>query len=90
MRVSRSLCVALSLCLMPAAAWGLAPWLLSLIGFSVLMLKASLFIFVFMWIRWTIPRFRFDQLMKLGWRTLIPLALLNMVLTAAIVLWLRS
>jgi NADH-quinone oxidoreductase subunit H len=72
------------------ADWGIADHWLSLIGFSVLMLKASFFIFVFMWIRWTIPRFRFDQLMKLGWRTLIPLALLNMVLTAAIVLWLRK
>ncbi|MFC0775309.1 NADH-quinone oxidoreductase subunit NuoH [Terrimonas sp. R1] len=71
------------------ASWGLAPWLLSLIGFSVLMIKASLFIFLFMWIRWTIPRFRFDQLMKLGWRTLIPLALVNMILTAAVVLWLK-
>ncbi len=72
------------------ASWDLAPWLLSLIGFSVLMIKASLFIFLFMWIRWTIPRFRFDQLMALGWRKLIPLALFNMVLTAAIILWLRS
>ncbi len=72
------------------ASWGLAPWLLSLIGFSVLMLKATLFIFLFMWIRWTIPRFRFDQLMKLGWRKLIPLALFNMILTAAIVLWLKG
>ena len=72
------------------ASWGIAPWLLSLIGFSVLMIKATFFIFVFMWIRWTIPRFRFDQLMKLGWKTLIPLALFNMVLTAAIVLWLKG
>lgn len=72
------------------ANWGLAPWLLSLIGFSVLMLKATFFIFCFMWIRWTIPRFRFDQLMKLGWRKLIPLALFNMILTAAIVLWLKG
>ncbi|MEI9946157.1 MAG: NADH-quinone oxidoreductase subunit NuoH [Chitinophagaceae bacterium] len=72
------------------ASWGLAPWLLSLIGFSVLMIKAWTFIFIFMWIRWTIPRFRYDQLMKLGWRTLIPLALLNMILTAAVVLWLKK
>jgi NADH-quinone oxidoreductase subunit H len=72
------------------ASWNIAPWLLSLIGFSVLMIKACWFIFLFMWIRWTIPRFRYDQLMKLGWRTLIPLALVNMVLTAAIVLWLKK
>ena len=62
------------------ASWGLAPWLLSLIGFVVLMTKAWLFIFLFMWIRWTIPRFRYDQLMNLGWKKLIPLALINMIL----------
>jgi NADH-quinone oxidoreductase subunit H len=44
------------------------------------------FIFVFMWIRWTLPRFRYDQLMHLGWKSLIPLAILNMVLTGAAVL----
>ncbi|HKO79322.1 MAG TPA: NADH-quinone oxidoreductase subunit NuoH [Chitinophagaceae bacterium] len=72
------------------ASWGLNQNLLAIIGFVVLMAKAFFFIFVFMWIRWTIPRFRFDQLMKLGWRTLIPLALFNMVLTAAVMLWLKK
>lgn len=72
------------------ASWGLHPNLLAFIGFSVLMIKAWIFIFIFMWIRWTIPRFRYDQLMRLGWKTLIPLALVNMVVTAAVILWLRK
>jgi NADH-quinone oxidoreductase subunit H len=71
------------------AAWG-AHWWVGLISFSVLMLKAFMFIFLFMWIRWTIPRFRFDQLMNLGWKGLLPLALVNMLITAAVVLWLNT
>jgi len=48
--------------------------------------KVAFFIFFFMWVRWTIPRFRYDQLMNLGWKGMIPLALLNMVITGFIVL----
>lgn len=70
--------------------WGWAPWALSLLGFVVLMFKAWGFILLFMWIRWTIPRFRYDQLMNLGWKKLIPLALINMIITAAVVLWLKK
>jgi len=72
------------------ASWGLSPWLMSLISFSVFMIKISLFLFVFLWIRWTIPRFRYDQLMNLGWKKLIPLALLNMIISAAVMLWLNK
>ncbi len=67
---------------------GWHPNLIALLGFFMLMAKAFFFVFVFMWIRWTIPRFRYDQLMKLGWTRLIPLALVNLLLTAAIALWL--
>jgi NADH-quinone oxidoreductase subunit H len=44
------------------------------------------FLFLFMWVRWTIPRFRYDQLMHLGWKILIPLALFNMMITGALIL----
>ena len=47
--------------------------------------KIFFFIFVFMWIRWTIPRFRFDQLMHLGWKTLIPIAIINMLITGLVI-----
>ncbi|MES2776614.1 MAG: NADH-quinone oxidoreductase subunit NuoH [Bacteroidota bacterium] len=63
-------------------------WWVALLGFACLMGKTIFFVFVFMWVRWTIPRFRYDQLMNLGWKSMIPLALLNMVITGvAILLW---
>lgn len=71
------------------ANWG-DHWWVGLIGFAVLMTKALFFVFVFMWIRWTIPRFRYDQLMNLGWKALIPLSLVNMVITAIVSLLLSK
>jgi len=58
----------------------------ALVGVGTLLLKIVVFIFIFMWIRWTIPRFRYDQLMNLGWKSLIPLALVNMLITGAWIL----
>lgn len=72
------------------ASWGLSSFWMSFISFSVMMAKISFFIFVFLWIRWTIPRFRYDQLMNLGWKKLIPLALVNMIITAAVLLLLKK
>jgi NADH-quinone oxidoreductase subunit H len=63
-----------------------APNIAALIGVGTLLIKIVLFIFLFMWIRWTIPRFRYDQLMNLGWKTMIPLALFNLLLTGAVIL----
>ena len=48
--------------------------------------KIICFLLLFMWVRWTIPRFRYDQLMNLGWKILIPLALFNMVITGGLIL----
>lgn len=57
--------------------------ILSIVAF---LSKVFFGIFVFMWIRWTLPRFRYDQLMHLGWKTLIPLALVNLLVTGAMIL----
>lgn len=59
---------------------------ITIIGVIVFFLKIFGFIFFFMWVRWTLPRFRYDQLMHLGWKILIPLAITNIVLTGVITL----
>jgi NADH-quinone oxidoreductase subunit H len=56
----------------------------ALVGFSVLMAKVAAFMFLFVWVRWTFPRFRFDQLLKLGWKVLLPLAIANLIVIAAL------
>nr|WP_295869998.1 NADH-quinone oxidoreductase subunit NuoH [uncultured Chitinophaga sp.] len=66
---------------------GVSPNLLTILGFLALFIKILVFIFFFMWVRWTVPRFRYDQLMRLGWKVMIPLALVNMLITGAIVLF---
>jgi NADH-quinone oxidoreductase subunit H len=58
-----------------------------LLGVGALIGKALFFVFVFMWVRWTLPRFRYDQLMGLGWTGLIPLSMFNVVLTGASMLF---
>lgn len=58
--------------------------LVALVQFAVWFAKVSFFLIIFVWVRWTLPRFRFDQLLGLAWGSLIPLALLNLIATAVV------
>jgi NADH-quinone oxidoreductase subunit H len=58
----------------------------NILGIGVLFVKICCFIFFYMWVRWTIPRFRYDQLMNLGWKILIPLSIINIVITGICIL----
>jgi NADH-quinone oxidoreductase subunit H len=55
----------------------------------IFLLKICVLLTVFIWVRWMFPRFRYDQLMDLGWRRFVPLALVNILITA-VWLWLKS
>jgi len=68
---------------------GLDQNLITIIGTLFFFAKITFFIFFFMWIRWTIPRFRYDQLMNLGWKMLLPLAVANIFLTGLIKILLK-
>lgn len=74
----------------PGINWVTENWgenVAGILSILAIMAKAIIGILIFMWIRWTIPRFRYDQLMHLGWKTLIPLALINLVITGAVILF---
>jgi len=62
--------------------WAGAPWWIQLPTF---LLKAGFFLFLFLWVRWTLPRFRFDQLMGLSWKVMLPAAILNIFIYGAFV-----
>jgi NADH-quinone oxidoreductase subunit H len=73
----------------PGMGWALEHWgvnIANVIGIGALFAKLCFFIFFFMWIRWTIPRFRYDQLMNLGWKILIPLSIFNIIITGIVLL----
>ncbi len=65
------------------------PNILSMVGTLFLFAKIFFFIFFFMWIRWTLPRFRYDQLMNIGWKKLIPLSIANIFITG-FVMWMMG
>ena len=66
------------------------PWWLGLIHIGTFLAKVIAFILFFIWVRWTLPRFRYDQLMKLGWIIFFELALLNIFITAGILILTRD
>lgn len=58
---------------------------LAILGTLVFFAKTFFFVFVFMWIRWTLPRFRYDQLMHIGWKKMIPIAMINLLITGVVI-----
>jgi NADH-quinone oxidoreductase subunit H len=56
-------------------------------GWIWFVIKLAVLLFIYLWLRWTLPRFRYDQLMSFGWKVLLPLATVNLLATAAGVLY---
>lgn len=67
-------------------SFGFAQWLVVLISIGSFCFKMVLILFFFLWVRWSIPRFKYDQLMSLGWKVMFPLSLLNIIWVAAIIM----
>ena len=79
--------------LYPGMDWVTENWgvnIANILAFCSLFAKTLFFIFFYLWVRWTIPRFRYDQLMKLGWKILLPLAFINLFIVGAVTLWWNS
>jgi NADH-quinone oxidoreductase subunit H len=66
----------------------LGPFLPGWLAWIWFMIKVLAILFFYVWMRWTLPRYRYDQLMEFGWKWLLPAAVLNLVATAALVIWL--
>ena len=68
---------------------GICPWLAVLCQFIMFLVKLYAFIFFFVWVRWTLPRFRWDQVMKLGWLVFLEVAVANIFLAAAVLYFIK-
>jgi NADH-quinone oxidoreductase subunit H len=69
--------------------FGLPAFWVSILQVLTFSIKVVFMVVFFIWVRWTIPRFRYDQLMNLGWKIMLPLALANLVITAAVIILLK-
>jgi NADH-quinone oxidoreductase subunit H len=72
-----------------AEQWGLSPLMLSLVQIFAFFAKVILLVLFFIIVRWTIPRFRYDQLMRIGWKVMLPMAIANFLLTGLVILGLQ-
>jgi NADH-quinone oxidoreductase subunit H len=72
-----------------ADQWGLSPLMLSLVQIFAFLTKVILLVLFFIIVRWTIPRFRYDQLMRIGWKVMLPMAIANFLLTGLVILGLH-
>ena len=61
------------------------PLFMGVLGILIFLGKVGFFIFFFMWVRWTLPRFRYDQIMKIGWQKLLPLSIGNLIFYALLI-----
>jgi NADH-quinone oxidoreductase subunit H len=69
----------------PAIHGDVAVWMTVAFQFTAFILKLVFFMWFFVWVRWTIPRFRYDQLMDLGWKVMLPLSLFNILITGGMI-----
>ncbi len=69
-------------------SFGLSPMLTSIVQIATFSVKVALMLVFYIWIRWTLPRFRYDQLMNLGWKVMLPLSIVNLVITGGWLLFL--
>lgn len=69
--------------------FGLSPLLTSLLQILTFSIKIVCMVFFFIWVRWSVPRFRYDQLMSLGWKVMLPVAFLNIIVTAVVVAFIK-
>lgn len=69
--------------------FGLPPLVEGFLGVFVFAIKVVALVLFFIWVRWSLPRFRYDQLMNLGWKVMLPLSILNIIVTAIVVYLLK-